>query len=103
LDVVTHGSKLCTPETVADFSAVACFFAWNIQADQHVPIGLMEADWAGTPGESWFSLEGLSSDGSLMPAWDIWADMTEKQPDALMEQASEERERRALAAGKPEP
>ena len=103
-DVLTKGWTLCSPETVADFSAVAYFFARNIQADQHVPIGLMEADWGGTPGESWVSLKGLSSDGSLMPAWNAWAEMSEHQPDALLEQANEQRERAAaLAEGKPEP
>jgi len=103
-DVVTKGWMLCSPEAVVDFSAVAYFFARNIQADQHVPIGLMEADWGGTPGESWVSLKGLTSDGTLMPAWNTWAEMSEHQPDALLEQANQERERKAaVAAGKPEP
>jgi sialate O-acetylesterase len=103
-DVVSQKWALCTPQTVADFSAVAYFFARNIQADQHVPIGLIEADWGGTPAETWTSLKALSQDGSLMPAWDTWAEMSEKEPTAILVRAQEERERKeALAAGKPEP
>jgi sialate O-acetylesterase len=64
----------------------------------------MESDWGGTPGESWVSLKGLSSDGSLMPAWSTWAEMSEHQPEAILEEAGQERERKAaLAAGNPEP
>jgi sialate O-acetylesterase len=103
-DVVTKKWALCTPETIGDFSAVAYFFARNIQTDQHVPIGLIEADWGGTPAETWTSLKALSKDASLMPAWDTWADMSENEPMALLVRAHEERERKeALAAGKPEP
>jgi sialate O-acetylesterase len=103
-DVVTKKWTLCTAETAGDFSAVAYFFARNIQADQHVPIGLIEADWGGTPGETWTSLKALSQDGSLMPAWATWADMSEQQPTALLVQAQEDEARKlALADGKPEP
>jgi len=103
-DVLTRSWVLCTPETVADFSAVAYFFGKNIQADQKVPIGLIEADWGGTIAESWTSLKALSQDGSLMPAWANWAEMSESEPDALIERAQQDRERKAaMAAGKPEP
>ena len=103
-DVIATGWKPASPETVGDFSAVAYFFARNIQADQHVPVGLMEADWGGTPGESWVSLRGLTSDGSLMPAWSSWAEMSEREPEALLERAHEEQERKAARdGGRPEP
>jgi sialate O-acetylesterase len=104
VDMLTKSWTLCTPATVADFSAVAYFFARNIQADQHVPIGLIEADWGGTPAEAWTGLKALSQDGSLMPAWDNWADMTEKESTALLERALEDKARKeASDAGKPAP
>jgi sialate O-acetylesterase len=93
-----------TPQSVADFSAVAYFFATEVQADQKVPIGLIEADWGGTPAEAWTSQRALSADGSLMAAWGTWADMTEKQQQtelAIQHEARENAE--ALAAGKPQP
>ncbi len=94
----------CTPESVANFSAVAYFFGRNIQADQKVPIGLIESDWGGTPAETWTSQRALSADGSLMPAWQTWAQMSDDEPRELLQEQREARETAvALAAGKPAP
>ena len=52
--------KVCSPETVAEdggFSAVAYYFGRRIQADIHVPIGLVEDCLGGTPAEAWTSPE----------------------------------------------
>jgi len=54
--------KICSPQTVAEdggFSAVAYFFAQRIQADIHVPVGLVEDCLGGTPAEAWTSAETL--------------------------------------------
>src|ERR1700730_1428431 len=67
-DVESKGWSACTPESVADSSAVAYFFARNLQQKLGVPIGLVESFWGGTAAESWTSLRGLSADASLMPA-----------------------------------
>ena len=62
---VPQGSwKICTPQTVASngwngFSAVAYFFGRKLQDELHVPIGLIEDCWGGTPAESWMSPETL--------------------------------------------
>ena len=60
---VPQGSwKICSPQTVtegAGFSAVAYFFGRNLQDELHVPIGLIEDCWGGTPAESWMSPESL--------------------------------------------
>jgi sialate O-acetylesterase len=74
--------QICTPETAATFSAVAYFFAREIQHDQKVPIGLVEADWGGTPAESWTSLDTLGSDAALMPVFAARAADMDKQADA---------------------
>lgn len=103
-DVTAKTWVSCTPESVADFSAVAYFFARNVQDDQKVPIGLIEADWGGTPAETWTSLSALSADAALMPAWATWAGMTDKQAAGLIRWESERKQREAaLAEGKPEP
>jgi len=103
-DVVSKSWTACTPESVADFSAVAYFFALNIQADQHVPIGLIEADWGGTPAETWTSVKAMSADASLMPAFATWGQMTELETERLLTVAKENKEKQAaLAQGKPEP
>jgi len=49
-----------SPETGGNgFSAVAYFFGRKLQAELHVPIGLIEDCWGGTPAESWMSPESL--------------------------------------------
>lgn len=73
---------MCTPETAADFSAVAYFFAREIQQDQKVPIGVVEADWGGTPAEAWTSLHTLGNDAALMPVFAARAADMDQQADA---------------------
>jgi sialate O-acetylesterase len=68
-NVSSKGWAACTPESVADSSAVAYFFARNLQQKLGVPIGLIESFWGGTPAESWTSLRGLGADASLMPVF----------------------------------
>jgi sialate O-acetylesterase len=51
-----------TPETAATFSAVAHFFARELHARLHVPIGIIHASWGGTPAEAWMSRTALTAD-----------------------------------------
>ena len=48
-----------TPENTASFSAVAYFFAKEIQKTQHVPIGIIHTSWGGTNIEPWIGLKTL--------------------------------------------
>jgi sialate O-acetylesterase len=59
-DDFTNASwKVCTPENVRQFSAVAYFFAKKIYEKYQVPIGIINASVGGTPIEAWTSEEGL--------------------------------------------
>ncbi len=51
--------KVCNPENVKQFSAVAYFFAKQIYASQNVPIGIINASVGGTPIEAWTSEDGF--------------------------------------------
>ena len=98
----------CTPESVAESSAVAYYFARDIHQKINVPIGLIETFWGGTAAESWTSLHTLSADASLMPVFAERAKMVDEQEPALMRQAQEERDyqkavEQAKAEGKPVP
>lgn len=53
--------KICSPETVGDFSAAAYFFGRDLQQTYDVPVGLINASWGGTNIESWMSAEMLRS------------------------------------------
>lgn len=45
--------KACAPGSVGDFSAVGYFFGRELHQKLNVPIGLVSADWGGTPVEAW--------------------------------------------------
>jgi sialate O-acetylesterase len=51
--------SVCSPETVKDFTAVGYFFARDLFAARHVPIGIIHSSWGGTPAEAWTSEAGL--------------------------------------------
>ena len=83
---------VCTPETAAKFSAVAYFFGREIASTEHVPIGLIDSTWGGTPAEAWVSLDGLSADASLMPVFASWARMANKEADVAATMRAEKHE-----------
>ena len=43
----------CNPATAANFSAVEYYFARDLQRALHVPVGVIESDWGGSPAEVW--------------------------------------------------
>ena len=79
------------PETVKDFSAVAFFFARELVQHEHVPIGIIESAWGGTPAEAWTSMRALSRDASLMPVFSAWAAMQASESNAILSQQKERR------------
>ena len=58
--------KWANQENVLDFSAVAYFFAKNLYQKYHVPIGIINATWGGSPIEAWMSETSLQ----LFPKWE---------------------------------
>ena len=87
----------CNPATAARFSAVAFFFGREIHAREHIPIGLIDSTWGGTPIASWISLSALASDSSLMPVFAARARFAALQTNLAAQQAYEQR---AIAAAK---
>ncbi len=51
----------CTPTNVAPFSAVAYFFARDLQKALGVPVGIIHTSWGGSPAEVWIREEILAS------------------------------------------
>jgi len=64
--------RICSPETVADFSALGYFFARDLQKELGVPIGIINASVGGTPIEAWTSLEAQRAEPALKPVLDDW-------------------------------
>ena len=107
-NVESKGWAACTPETAADSSAVAYFFARNLQQKLGVPIGLIESSWGGTAAESWTSLRTLGADAALMPVFSARAKMVDEQSTNVLRQQREDVEfqeavAQAKAEGKPLP
>ncbi len=94
----------CTPDTAAQFSAVAFFFGREIQREQKIPIGLIDSTWGGTTAEAWMSIRSLSEDSSLMPIFASWAHAMEDKSKLIPEMEYEDRQSSlAHQEGRPKP
>ncbi len=59
---ITGGEwKVCSPETVGDFTAVGFFFARELYNELKIPIGLIHTSWGGTHSETWTSREAFEN------------------------------------------
>jgi sialate O-acetylesterase len=104
-DLAATGWQSSTPETVREFSAVAYFFGRHLLDKLHVPVGLVDSSWGGTPAEAWTSLDGLASDASLMPVFSAWATTSKDfaAAERRRELAEAENERAAAEGRQPKP
>ena len=101
---VWSGWAASTPDTAKDFSAVAWYFAREIEQREHVPVGVIDSVWGGTVADAWTRVEALGEDAALAPVFVEWGKMAERQEDELLRARDEQRQRaEALAAGKPAP
>lgn len=103
-DVDTDGWAASSPDSAKDFSAVAWYFAREIEQREHVPVGVIDSTWGGTVAESWVHLTALGEDASLNPLFASRGKMLDKAPDAEYEIKEEKRQQEeAKAQGKPIP
>lgn len=56
---------VCSPETMRSTSAVAYFFAREIQQKLNVPVGIIVSAWGGTPAEVWIEKSRVLNDPVL--------------------------------------
>lgn len=84
--------SVCSPDSARDFSAVAYFFARDVERHEHVPIGIIESAWGGTPAEAWTSMDALARDAGLMPVFAAWAAMADGESAAARSQDKERRD-----------
>jgi len=60
---------VCDSNRLKSFSAIAYFFGKKLQASLHVPVGLIQASWGGTPAETWTPAEAVCSDTLLQKSY----------------------------------
>ncbi len=65
--------QVCDPTTTPNFSAVAYFFARDLQKALNVPVGVIHTSWGGSPAEVWMSDEVLKR----KEYEDLWANYKE--------------------------
>ena len=52
-------------QTTSNFSAVAWFFARDLQKTLNVPVGIIQASWGGTTAEAWINRKALEGNTEL--------------------------------------
>ena len=62
--------KVCSPETAPAFSAVAYFFARDLQREIKVPVGIVTEAFGASTAESWIRRETMAADPQLKPMLD---------------------------------
>ncbi|SPE26081.1 Sialate O-acetylesterase [Candidatus Sulfopaludibacter sp. SbA6] len=82
LEDVTGSWQVCSPASVKGFSAVEYFFGRHLLQNLHLPMGLIESDWGGTPAQSWASRQAMESDPALKFVLDEWDSVLARYPAA---------------------
>ena len=70
--------KVCTPENAPAFSAVAYFFARDLQKEIKVPVGILTEAFGASTAESWIRRETMAADPKLKPMLDRFDAAVEK-------------------------
>lgn len=96
--------KICSAATIDSFSAVAYFFAREINKATGFPVGIINATWGGTPAESWTKKEVLQSDADLnqilvryQKALDVFPQENEKYRAAYAEWKADTNAKKGVA------
>ncbi|HYK88889.1 MAG TPA: sialate O-acetylesterase [Acidobacteriota bacterium] len=102
--------RVCSPETVPNFSAVGYFFGRLLHRTLDVPVGLINNSWGGSACEAWVRRDLLASDERYAALLERWAQI-EKNYDAEKVKADyqqrvaewQEAAQKAQSEGRPAP
>ncbi|MBQ8424321.1 MAG: 9-O-acetylesterase [Coprobacter sp.] len=59
IQVEGNGWQECNSKSLEEFSAVAYFYARYLHEHLHVPVGVINSSWGGTPAEAWTGIATL--------------------------------------------
>jgi sialate O-acetylesterase len=98
--------KVCSPQTVPDFSAVGYLFARDLNQTLKVPVGIVLSAYGASTAEAWVPREALAADPKLKPMLDKF-DAREayfkEHPGAMDDQAPGAPQTLNARPGKPGP
>ena len=94
--------NICTPETIANFSAVGYLFGKNIHQALGVPIGLINTAWGGAPVEAFIPRKSMDTCKACKEMLNKWDKKMDKYTDKTFEADKKEYEA-WVKAGKPDP
>lgn len=57
---------VCNPNDMKNFSAIGYFFGKKLHQELGIPIGLINANWGGTPAEVWLPKEDVTNNPDLL-------------------------------------
>lgn len=77
--------KVCSPQTVDTFSAVAYYFALQVHKATGFPVGIINSTWGGTAVESWTKREVLENNPDFKILIDKYDENVANYPKALDE------------------
>jgi sialate O-acetylesterase len=101
--------KLCTPESVREFSAAGYYFGVELQKTLGVPLGLINSSYGGSQVEAWTPIEYLNARPELRPTverkkiWDAERDQVKRDYAETIRNWTAEAERSKAAGAKPSP
>ena len=75
--------KVCSPESIRQFSAVAYYFGRKLHQELNVPIGLINTSYGGTPAEAWMTRGEIAKNAELRSITEHWDKLTEEYPRAM--------------------
>jgi len=81
--------QVCSPETVANFSATGYFFGRDIRQAMDVPVGLIQSAWGGTPVIAWTRMEAMDQHPQLvgkLAEWEASLETYEERTEAWKRQ-----------------
>jgi len=103
-DVDSDGWAASSPDTAKNFSAAAWYFAREIEQKEHVPVGVIDTVWGGTPVEAWTRIAALGEDATLAPLFAAWDRKAGLEPDLLLANKNWQQQiAEARAQGQPAP
>ena len=101
--------KVCTPESVREFSGAGYYFAVDLQEKLKVPIGIINSSWGGSQAEAWTPVEYLTENPDLKATVERTKIWDEERPRVKVEYAEaikkwrEESDKQKAAGVRPSP